>query len=257
DWTLDALRAANRCRTRDNGLHPDGTSAVESLARTDAGTDPVKDGDFAIPLPPGAYYLVATDGRGAFSPARPVTVTAGAAQDVGLALVEPATLEYTIIDDDRGAPGPGKISIGQLPTAACAADGECNAAAGESCQAGRCALPWKGLVPLELGGERPVDGVQLMQMTADGHGTIHLPPGSYDVVFSRGPFYSIEKKRVTLDARRATQVVGAVKKVVDRKGWISFGPHEHAKNSVDSGVPLVDRVTSFLAEDMDMLSSSD
>jgi hypothetical protein len=254
-WTLDALRDANRCRTRDGGLHPDGTSAVESMARTDRGTDPVRDGDFNMALPAGAYFLVASDGRGAFSTPAPVTVAAGATVELGLQLAQPATLEYTIIDDDRQQPGPGKITIGQLPGAACANDGACDG--GATCQAGRCALPWKNLVPLELGGERTIDGVQLMRMTATGKGEIQLPPGDYDVVFSRGPFYSIDRKRVTLDARRATQVVGAVKKVVDRKGWVSIGLHEHAKNSVDSGVPLADRVTSFLAEDMDVLSSSD
>src|SRR5262249_10466992 len=42
-----------------------------------------------------------------------------------------------------------------------------------------------------------------------------------------------------------------------KRDWIAADFHVHAENSFDSGLRMSERVTSFLAEDMDFLSSSD
>jgi hypothetical protein len=252
-WSLDDLRGYNRCRTREQQF-PEGTSGVETFARTDPGTDPILDGKFDMRLAPGDYVLVAIDAQRARSAPVPVTVTDGGAAEVHLALPQPGAIEYAIYDD-HGQLGPGKVTVGHPPHGACAGAGDCPA--GEECRAGGCAAPWQALVPLELGGSRPIDGVQFVEASTTGTGTIELPPGEYEVVFSRGPHYSAERKRVTVQPRVHTLVQGFVKKVVDRQGWVAAGFHAHAGNSVDSGTAMSDRVKGYVVEDMDVLSSAD
>jgi hypothetical protein len=252
-WTLDDLRAQNRCRTHER-QYPEGTSAIESVARTDPGTDPILDGNFELHLAPGAYFLVAVDGQRGRSRPLPVSVSASATSVVDLALPEQAQLRY-VLYDETGKPGPGKITIGHLPGKPCASDDACGA--GTVCLAGACNTPWTPLVPLEFGGKRPVDGNQQIEYTTSGTGSLKLPPGEYDVLFSRGPHYSVDRQHVTLAPRVDTQVTAYVRKVVDRKGWIGAGFHVHSGNSVDSGEDMGDRVAGYVAEDMDLLSSAD
>src|SRR5262249_34426927 len=42
-----------------------------------------------------------------------------------------------------------------------------------------------------------------------------------------------------------------------RKGWVAAGFHAHSGNSVDSGLAQQDRISGYVVEDMDLLSSSD
>src|SRR5690606_19901527 len=143
------------------------------------GTDPVLDGSFRMALAPGRYVLVAVDGHRSRSLLKPVEVSGGATVRAALRLPEPGRLEYAIFDE-TGRPIPGKVIIGRsLPGKPCASDGEC--ASGELCQAGACALPWDTLLPLELGGPRPKDGVMITDVTASGEGAVELPAGEYEL----------------------------------------------------------------------------
>jgi hypothetical protein len=252
-WTLDQLRGWDRCRTVEPRF-PNGTSAVETFARTNPGTDPMVDGRFDMRLAPGDYVLVAFDKQKTRSRPVAVTVSDGSSAEVHLELPQPSGLEYTIYDESA-RPGPGKLTIGRLPDRACAADSDCPA--GEQCRAGMCSPPWSSLLPLEFGGPRPVDGVLWTEQSLTGKGRVELPAGDYDVLFSRGPHDSVDRVQVTLEPRIDTQVQGFVRRVVDRKGWTAAGFHSHSSNSVDSGLAQSDRVTGYVAEDMDLLSSSD
>jgi hypothetical protein len=253
-WTLDQVRDMNRCRTKER-QHPDGTSAVETFANTDPGTDPIHDGRFDMTLPVGDYVLVAVDGVRARSQLATVSVTAGSTGDVDLETpAEAATLHYAIFDG-TGELVPGKITIGHLADGACKADGDC--ASGAMCQAGMCAPLWQTLLPLELGGKRPVDGILYSEASLGGEGSIDLPPGDYDVVFSHGPSFTIDRQRVTLRAREYVSVEGTVTRVVDHRGWIAADLHVHSNNSIDAPTHMDDRVKSFLVEDMDFLTATD
>lgn len=253
-WTLEQLITANRCRTRSD-LFADGTAAVVTYALSDPGTDPVHDGDYRMALPPGRYVLVAVDEHRARSPLRAVEVASGQAVRAALSMPEAGHFDYAIFDES-GALIPGKVSIGHcLPGAPCASDSEC--VQGELCQAGACGCPWDTLLPVELGGPRPRDGVLVVDTTASGKGRVELPPGEYELVFSRGPHYSIDRQTVIIEQRVATQVHASLRRVVDRRDWIAADFHVHSTNSMDSGIPLASRVTGFLAEDMDFLSSTD
>lgn len=254
EWTLDQLLTATRCRTRE-GVFTEGTAGVVSYARTDPGTDPVLDGRYSMSLRPGDYVLVALDDYRARSSLVPVTVTADETTRASLILPEPGVLEYVMFDE-WGQISPGKVTVGTcLPGDACTDDSDCSD--GELCQAGTCSCAWPTFVPLELGGGRPQDGVLTVDQTPSGLGRIELPPGEYELLFSRGPHYSVDRQAVIIDAKRTTQTEASLRRVVDRIGWASANFHLHTTNSMDSGEPVDRRVGGSAADDIDFLSSSD
>lgn len=249
-----ALMAANRCRT-PGGRYLEGHAAIKNMARTDAGTDPIEDGGYRMTLAPGRYFLVAVYESQAMSSPAPITVVTGQHTGASFRLAQPGRIEYQIFDEN-GVLSPGRVTIGRcFPTTPCQNDGECEA--GMGCYEATCRCHSEALVPLELGGTYFVDGSLAFDQTHTGRGSIEVPAGTYDVIFSHGPLAGIDTTSVTVEGGRATQVRGQVLRAVDRNDWIATDFHNHARPSPDSGLPLEDRVTSFLAEDMDFLSSSD
>jgi hypothetical protein len=94
-------------------------------------------------------------------------------------------------------------------------------------------------------------------MSLKGTGAVHVPFGTYDVTVSRGPEWEIATtKAVKIDARGAT--IGArLRHVVDTPGWISGDFHVHAARSPDSRVPMQDRIYEFVADDVQIIVSTD
>lgn len=254
-WTLEQLIAVNRCRTKEPPIFPLGTASIESFAHTDPGTDPTLDGRYRMTLPAGRYVLIALDDHSTRSELIPVEVTAGSRVTASFALPEPGGFDYAIFDES-GELVPGRVTVGQcFPSEPCVTDDECSG--GETCQSGSCSCDWGALLPLEFGGERPHDGILAKGQTASGTGHIALPPGEYEVIFSRGPHYSIDRHTVVVEPRVSTRIDGFVRRQVDRRDWIAADFHIHSTNSMDSGYAMRERVTGLLAEDMDFLSSSD
>ena len=99
--------------------------------------------------------------------------------------------------------------------------------------------------------------------SAQGLAIIQVPPGSYEVMVTRGPEYSaypdtFPAHGVAVDVTTADATVNAtLAHVVDTRGWISADLHVHAVNSPDSTVPNAVRVMSFAAEGVDVLVSTD
>ncbi len=251
---LEDLLNHTRCRTHD-ATHLDGVAGIVSQAMTDPGTDPLKDGDFRLVLAPGRYVLVAQSGTASRSPVVPVDVTANGTTVANLALVEPGKLLWTA-NDERGQPVGCRITVGQcLPGAACGSDTDCTA--GDTCIGGQCSCartePW----PLEMRGERFADGVHGFDESAFGHGELDLAPGTYDVIFTHGPHYTADRKRVTIVSNQSVGIHGTVNTSVDRAGWTSSDFHVHAEHSIDSGLGMAKRIGSFVSEDVEFLSSSD
>jgi hypothetical protein len=94
-------------------------------------------------------------------------------------------------------------------------------------------------------------------MSLKGVGAVHVPFGSYDVTVSRGPEWTIAtSKRVKVGAQGAT-VEARLEHVVETPGWISGDFHVHAARSPDSRVPMQDRIYEFVADDVQMIVSTD
>lgn len=251
--SLDEVLAANRCRSKDS-VFLSGQGGLESMALTDPVGDPVRDGGFEMLLPPGRWVLVAAHGL-LHSGLAVVEVTAGETARAAFLIGEPGHLDYAILDQS-GQPSAGKITVGRcLPGAACADDGDC--AGDEVCEQGSCACARSLPLPLELGGARQIDGVWAAEHTQDGTGSLELPAGRYEVVFSRGPDFSIDRQTVVVEGNTSQQITGRIARVVDRRGWSSADFHVHAAPSLDSDVPLEDRVIGMIATDMDFFTSTD
>jgi hypothetical protein len=229
DPTLAALLEANRARTV-SPVFLTGVPGVASHAKTDPRGDAQRDGRFEMWAAPGDYFAVAFTGDRAQSAPVPVTIRADREAETLLALPRTSRLSYSIFDN-TGRPLAGRISV-------------ISAAQG-------------GLRPLSLGGHRIADGVIAVDHTSSGRGSIELAPGDYEVVASHGPHWSIDRQPVRSIAGAEALISATLVRQVDRTGWTTSDFHVHAQPSLDSSSPIEGRITSFLAEDMDRLSSSD
>ena len=198
---------------------------------TDVGQDTRPDGSFAGTLPVGQWeLLVHAEGR-PVSDRVPVSITADNTISVVLEGPQPGSVEYTLVDE-VGDRIPGKVSFFRLDDA----------------KARRPDLG-EGYI-----GGNPAQ----VSFSAHGHGQIILPPGDYYAVASRGPEYELaysENFRVRRSSHTRLKLLLA--RTVDTSGWISADFHVHAVPSPDSGVTLHDRVTTFVAEGVEFMASSD
>jgi hypothetical protein len=253
-WSIEQLLGANRCRTVAPAF-VEGVAGLVNAATVDVGARPTREGRYRMWLPDGRYVLAAVDGVRARSHPVPIEVTPGQTTDLSFVLSRHGTLAYSIFDE-HAEPSPGRIRVGSCPpVSSCVTDADCST--GLACLDGACACERSRLLPLELGGSFFADGTLAFDITGDGTGELDLPPGTYDVIFSRGPQSTIDQQTVTVVPGRTERISGTVIRAVDRSEWATADFHVHQDPSLDSGVALRDRVNDFLAEDMDFLSSSD
>ncbi len=91
-------------------------------------------------------------------------------------------------------------------------------------------------------------------------GVFALQPGTYQVVVSHGPRYSVSKQMVTVVPGTATSpqvLTASVVPVVDTTGFISGDFHVHMLQSPDSVVSNQERIVTMLAEGVDFFAASD
>lgn len=220
---------------------PDGFNATfkEALFVTDA------QGHFQGSLPVADYTFTAwQQGR---TPGAPVSVAASQGGSAAIALAVDARKSLTVTAHDAaGRPIPAKVTV--------------------RCQ-GPCAVTPAQLVRFEdFPADARPDDLQLVDVIPpSGSQTFFLPSGSYQVIVTHGPEYSLypltapaQGQVVDLSGATASATVDAVlAKVVDTAGWLSADFHVHSVNSPDSPVALVDRAKTFLAEDVNVLLSTD
>jgi len=289
--TYAQLLAQHRQETA-TAQNPQGQYGIISHFRSDMGMDPVKDGSFGGPLPVSGppsiscaspecrYILVSQTRERGPSGLNPVRVRANGITRVTLLAAYTSTLQYDI-QDATGRPLPSKLTIGHcFPE--CARDADCHA--GQRCEAkrqlciplggyrggndcrpdqlwdsqhGTCACRTEGLLSLAHGGSRYSDNTVHTVLSASGKGQVQMEPGTYQVVMSRGFEYEIDRQFVTLRPGMLARLKTVLPRVVDTRGWISADFHVHGPNSVDSGLGFDDRVKSYVAEGVELVSASD
>ncbi len=94
-------------------------------------------------------------------------------------------------------------------------------------------------------------------MSLTGVGVAHVPVGTYDVTVSRGPEWDIFVARRLKVGTQGAVVTGRLSHVVDTHDWLSADFHVHAARSPDSRVPMQDRIYEFVADDVQMIVSTD
>ncbi len=212
-----------------------GKAAVSQVV-TDA------NGVAALTLPVGTYDVVPDSTRRRVTKAAKVTIEAGKATAIDVALEAQGHLALTVTDSGSSAPSPAKLSLRCV--------GEC---------------PGRGTsLERDVTFDAVPAGFQAVAFVGmDGKLTIPVPSGDYKVVVSRGPVSSVwpnddlEGSPVTVEAGKTIEVAANIQKVVPTPGWLSGDFHVHAINSPDSPIDHTQRVLSFLAEGVDVLVSTD
>jgi hypothetical protein len=210
-------------------------------------------GEFQGSLPPGDYQvMVAKEGypydSGSQTPnAQPVSITSGVLTEVALVLPDTGRLRVTAVDE-LGADTPAKASVvGFDPSPPLA-----------NTQSVLGLLDLNGSVFDDDRGEGAFGVSKAIFMGVDGDsGEILIEPGTYQVVVSRGPEYSLFTEPIGISAGNLTESNAEIARVVDTAGFVSGDFHVHMINSPDSVVPLHERVITFLAEGVDYLVATD
>lgn len=207
-------------------------------------------GDYAVTLPPGSYYMAADKpGRAAptyasGTPASIQTRLSANTLDVvqvslqdGAALPDitfgqPATLQVTVTDIDTGLPAPSRITVvGTDPTPR-------DTIFRDDYHAGSAsAVAW----------DYRVDGVA----------TLEVEPGTYTVYASRGLEWSLAEAQVVLTAGNTTTQALQIGQVVDTPGWISADFHVHMGNSPDARSSAERRILGAVGEGLDVMALTD
>jgi hypothetical protein len=219
---------------------------------TQAVTGP--DGSYAMTVAGGSYSVVAGldgtpyQGGGSAPVLNPVTVAPYQSATVNLALPGTGALDVAITDEN-GDPIAGKVSVvGFDPSPGFANTqsvfGLINNRTGVFRDFTEDGPPF-GLARVEFVGPTGVSG------------PVTLEPGSYQVVVSHGPEYSIATAGVTVTAGATTPASLQIARVIDSTGFISGDFHVHSIDSPDSKVTKVERVVSMLAEGVDFFTPSD
>ncbi|MBL9128065.1 MAG: carboxypeptidase regulatory-like domain-containing protein, partial [Verrucomicrobiales bacterium] len=83
--------------------------------------------------------------------------------------------------------------------------------------------------------------------SATGQFRVPIPPGTYDVVVTRGPEYTHLRVPVRVLAGETVPVAGRLSRIVDTRGWISTDFHNHTTESGDNTTAVDDRLVNLAA----------
>jgi hypothetical protein len=230
--TLAALRRESWPRITGRVVDNNGPVAGARLIFSNRAGRPIT---LAESLPQGNYaqvapaddYLVSTEATGRSGSQRlEVTLAAGAPTTLDVLMSPPGSLRFKV--DEDGRPAPAKLSFfGLQPT----------------------------LTPL-FGPANHSPGANVV-LSAEGNGQVPLGPGRYHVVASRGPAFTVDEKDVDVTAGEPAEVHFRLSRAIDLPGLVCADLHQHASPSADSGVTAADRVTSNLAEGLDIEVATD
>src|SRR5262249_31809661 len=134
----------------------------------------------------------------------------------------------------------------------------------------------KGPIPARLTSRRVGDTPRLFFTTTDiareeigavaafdrafvlrGEAELRVPAGTYDVWISHGPEWDTSRERITVKPGAEIDLDVKLHHTVETPGWISGDFHVHAAASLDSRVPMRDRVHQFVADGVDLIVSTD
>ncbi|MBU0551394.1 hypothetical protein KKB55_01685 [Myxococcota bacterium] len=208
-----------------------------SQMQSDLGLDPVADGDYSGPLPPGRYLLAAHRREAGTSPFVAVEIKANQVEIAHLVLPQPGEVEYRIVDEG-GVGIPASVSFVALDDA-------------------DRPMRWEGINEPSMGDPRYEHGVFTQSFTLDGEGSALLPAGRYAAHASRGIEYSHAEQIIEVKAGQATPMMATLIREVDTRGYISGDFHIHQSPSTDAGLDLFTRLANAAAVGLEMMIATD
>ncbi len=227
---LDQIAEAN--------LEARGDVGVLNQIDADLGLDQHEDGDFHGKLAPGTYLFVAMDpSLQALSVPQRARVERGGDVELAFTLPDLATVEYRVTTSE-GLKSPAKLTFVALDES------------GAPLEGGDARRVWAGEGHL-------ANGARLLELTASGSGSVRVEPGRYRLYVSRGPEHSAHVEELELAPGRTTRVDATLHHEVDTAGWVSLDMHLHSAPSFDSGMAVPRRVTTVVAEGVEVGVSTD
>ncbi len=216
-----------------------------------------KDGSYWMPVPPGRYRVHAVDSArrpsvSATEAADYAEVAEGQSTGVELTLERPGMLGVSVVDE-TGAALPAKISV---------------EATYENPGTGQ---PRTFLYDLRIGERTRVSDfepdiagdastqryLERFFFAPSGRAGTPLRPGKYKVYASRGFEYDLASEAIELAPGQERQLTLVLHHVLQTPGYVSADLHVHSINSVDSSMPLTERVASYAAEGVDFIAATD
>lgn len=118
------------------------------------------------------------------------------------------------------------------------------------------------LTGARVGGERRLGGAESYRLNLSGTDhdppEVHLPPGTYRVLASRGPEYTVTEATVQVPAGEYRQLdIAPPRRAVSTPGLISADLHVHSGVSFDSSLTPRQRVVDFAAQGAEILATTE
>lgn len=93
--------------------------------------------------------------------------------------------------------------------------------------------------------------------SAHGRFEVAIPPGSYQVVVTRGIEYSHLSRLITLAPGQPLAFAGTLRRLVDTTGWVSADYHNHSTESGDNTCGTADRLINLAAEHIEFAPTTE
>ncbi|MCO4770524.1 MAG: PHP domain-containing protein [Deltaproteobacteria bacterium] len=202
------------------------------------------DGTLPITLPPGEF-TVRLEERGR-APAKASVIPAEATSVVALASPQGRLDVSVSVSSTPTEPGGGKP---QPP-----------GGGGEGPGPARLTFFGEGDTPTpNLGPKHHAVGGNRANIA--GPSTILVPPGTYRVMATRGPWYSRAEAVVTVPEGATEELSLTLHRLVNEdtveSRWLNCDLHQHAAYSSDSAIPPVDGVIASAAEGLDCIATTE
>jgi hypothetical protein len=94
-------------------------------------------------------------------------------------------------------------------------------------------------------------------LVRDGTARFEVATGEYDFYAFKGPFWTIDRQRISLTSAGANLSFSVLKLPLQPAGTLGADLHVHGARSYDSSFPDFDRVLSFAAMDLEVIASTE
>jgi hypothetical protein len=225
----------------------DANGAKVTQAKLDEG------GRFQANLRPGTYDLVFVKSGFPTTTKERVEVRAGQTTRALMSVALPAQLVVTVVEEGVGRV-PAKVTlVGTTPAEHIgqkSADWLFDLSLGED-------FRYTDFIPDDAADPDTLRVLEVFKYAADGTATLTARPGRYTVVVGRGPEYTRAEREVELVAGKTVAVDAMIERVVDTSGYVGADFHLHSVFSLDSNANLVDRITSYAGEGVELAVATD
>ena len=231
------------------GLGPDPDDPARRRPWSEAVPNP--DGSFTVVLPPNRSYRMQpyAFGRPAAPPTSFAVGSAGEVVDVGdVTLLGSANLIVTVTTA-AGQPAPEPDTYAELVIIPLVPSSGANVPSFYGL--------FSGCDPM-LGPPHGGSPACNRALTLNGTFNLLIPPGQYNVYVTRGPFATLKRAQISVEAGETREQSFLVQTLdLLPKGAVSGDFHVHGAASFDSSIPDQDRVVSFLAAGLDVVVATD